>query len=180
MGRHLKSVPCIRLWNRAIEMASAMRFGTQPTSETLLDRDLELFVNPNERMLSAGTVEEIVRSDAEAMILAGRLYALDHGELPARAELLVPDYLTHVPGDLFSDSGAPLELRIDGRNLSVWSVGLREGAKVYPLAFGEGGAPAGGCGCDARRRRSERPPWHACGHPPCCSPCDDRFDSIGH
>jgi hypothetical protein len=62
------------------------------------------------------------------VVLAGSLYHLDHGEHPARLELLVPDYLAALPEDPFDerrsrsprsvrrDRLGPIQVRRRGRN----------------------------------------------------------------
>lgn len=60
---------------------------------------------------------------AAAVLLALRMYELDHGQLPQRLDQLVPDYLPKVPEDPFTANGLALAYVRDGERPRVYSVG---------------------------------------------------------
>ncbi|HSG72478.1 MAG TPA: hypothetical protein VLA12_18850 [Planctomycetaceae bacterium] len=53
--------------------------------------------------------------------LTAQAYFRDHGEFPADARQLVPEYLEEIPDDLFSPTPAPLIYRRDGDGAVVYS-----------------------------------------------------------
>ncbi|MBD3673637.1 MAG: hypothetical protein HUJ26_08955 [Planctomycetaceae bacterium] len=53
--------------------------------------------------------------------LAAQAYFRDHGEFPADAAELIPEYLDEIPDDLYSPTPAPLIYRRDGEGAVVYS-----------------------------------------------------------
>jgi hypothetical protein len=56
--------------------------------------------------------------------LAIRAYQLEHGQLPASLDALVPGLLPSVPIDPFDPAGGPLRYRLDDEEYALYSVGL--------------------------------------------------------
>lgn len=62
-----------------------------------------------------------VRYRCLTVSLAAQAYFRDHGEFPADANELVPEYLDEIPDDLYSPTPAPLIYRRDGHGAVVYS-----------------------------------------------------------
>ncbi len=72
-----------------------------------------------------------------ATALAVRLYELDHGRRPTTLAQLVPDYLSHVPEDPFTEGGHLLRYLPDEEHPVVYSIGddgIDEGGKAAKWA----------------------------------------------
>jgi hypothetical protein len=75
--------------------------------------------------LLLGVLEGIDRDEARyrclTVALAAQAYFRDHGEFPADANQLVPEYLKEIPDDLFSPTPVSLIYRRDGEGAVVYS-----------------------------------------------------------
>lgn len=69
---------------------------------------------------------ELARHDALRLILACQLWFRRHHAFPANLEILVPDTLSELPVDPFSQSGEVFRYRSDGNEAVVYSLGLDE------------------------------------------------------
>jgi hypothetical protein len=76
---------------------------------SLLQQDLDVFDRDEVRYLCL------------TVAIAAQAYFRDHGEFPAHAKQLVPEYLDEIPDDLYSPTPAPLIYRRDGNGAIVYS-----------------------------------------------------------
>ena len=87
----------------------------------------------------------VAHEHGAAMLLASRLYAAEHGNMPGQLSQLVPAILPKVPVDPFVADDKPLHYRVDAAGSTVWSVGEdgrdNGGDKVKDLVWGAGNPP---------------------------------------
>jgi hypothetical protein len=81
---------------------------------------------------------------AAALLLAIRLYEVDHGAPPAKLDLLVPDYLPALPIDPFAPDGHVMRYIATPGAEAVYSVGENgrdDGGSMQPLRSIQGRPP---------------------------------------
>jgi len=90
--------------------------------ESALDRSIlaKLLLPATSQFLNA-TDREAIRYRCLLVALASQSYFRDHGEFPADANELVPEYLDEIPDDLYSPTPAPLQYRRNGDDAVVYS-----------------------------------------------------------
>jgi hypothetical protein len=76
---------------------------------------------------------------AVAVLLACRLYEIDHARVPEALVDLVPRYLVALPTDPFSPTNAPMRFRMDPDGPTVWSVGENLSDEGAPVRFDAAG-----------------------------------------
>ena len=69
----------------------------------------KIFVSSYPNNLEACTRDNASRASFDLLTIhtAMKIYRLEHGEAPSSLESLVPDYLTHIPGDFFCPDDSP-------------------------------------------------------------------------
>jgi hypothetical protein len=97
------------------------RMGRREYSRMVVDRELSTFGPHYPKLLVKGLAVE-VQTQAVIVLIAARLYEMDHGEFPAdMAALVDAGYLDAVPVDPFD--GAPLRYLLTDDEVVVYSVG---------------------------------------------------------
>ena len=63
-----------------------------------------------------------VRNSLLKTVLGLEIYRRQHGSYPETLALLVPDFMSEIPDDIYDPSESRLKYRRDGVNATLWSV----------------------------------------------------------
>ena len=129
-------------WKRT-KLASRFGFRTPPSKpgrlsapeleSLIMSFDLARSWLPALSQFEEAVDREAARRAALRLTLAAQRYRRHHGDWPVKLEDLVPDFIDKLPSDPFGKSGESLQLKRDGDELLIYSLGPNEvddGGKV--------------------------------------------------